>query len=471
MDRNCELVQSFGTYLLGKVTTETNPAKKHVYAYSVAQITPIAGIPLSSVSQCIDSCIVKENYPLAFSLIERLFESKPAEALGYLTSHHDRLFSSLRPDTPLSQAYARKLLLTPTGTWTTLSMFSAPSKARYQQAAAIFPQLKIENETLAAHFFAEYVAEGKWEDALSLLQKRKEKRLSVEIFNRPSMETLAAHFCEEGERLYNEGHALRSEDFARAEALYRHSLQMKEHAAVIINNDTNRFQVNIHRRLLARIIIESDNYSKCLTEKRTVEALDFLKQIELNPCTGEDPHFNEIYLDVLGHHISFLHNNCLTTNFGASAVCAAADHKAHCQDSINRLIGSIDKALSLRKNSRTADNPKQMAALYFMKAEYIDYFALEGSALSNYQKARELAPTQPFYHLRYSETLPDATGPHIEAARQTGGVLLKECGMEVSDYMSWFDERWKKTKFYNVSLPEAPLPKPTGILAGFGFGA
>ena len=469
LDTNSQFVKSWGKYLFQKVLPYTHfPDKQHLYEYRIAQIQPDL-IPSETLPTYINCCLKEKNYVLAFELIKRLAETKIDLAVKYICENRAGLHELVTQDTPLlSEAYSKKIIENVGATSARLVHFFSPATKDNEFEQAVLKHPSIEYKDAAPYFLTKYVKENNWEKALSLLLMRRKMDLPIEPLPLDAINSLAQHYTNEGERLYTEGKVLRDENkYDEAEKRYSESLSMMGVAETVLTSSERLYNLNVHRRLLAGIIIDG----KSLTLARVNQALFYLEEIDKTSCPKKDEYLNDVYINVLENKVKFLHQSCLLDDFIVKRY-ATEEHKSSCMASLKALAPTLNKLISLREAyTSVADkgaNKKRLAELHFLKAEYLVYFELGNEehrnkiAFVHYEKACNLEPNQPFYHLCYSKSLPYEKIALIKEENSKGYKLLEQCGLTLLDFNHWFEERWQiaERKVYKI-----PMPEPIAISA------
>lgn len=440
LDLQSDFVQKWGEYLF---SVPMDSAFENKYRYQLAQIRPDL-ILEDSLPRYIDRCLAVPDYSLAMKLIERLFacNTKNIRVFSYL-DRCESLQTLLVQNSSLSKAYAVNML--EPSTRFSSSIFSA--KKRHYQAAVLHSDIFYQEA--APHFFRDYVQEERWTEASALLERRQAAGLPLKNIAVEDRKKFADHLIDEGEDFYNSGKGYLANDLSKAEQLYRDSLAKMERAAQVESDEKYLYQVKVHRRLLAQVLIK---------QNKLQDALKILESIESIACSETDDYFAECYIGALEKRIAVLHNACLGAKFG-DYISASKEHKDSCQESLDELLSRIDRVIKLREEYDLDEKKgEQLAALYFLKAECIDYFQLQGDAIFCYRTACELMPKQPFYHLRLAETLTAFDSGEADESRDRGIALLANCGINAHNFRYWFDERWSKEtdKIFKVSIPAIP---------------
>ena len=404
----------------------------------------------------IDSCLKLEKCELAFSLVERLFNHDKEKALDCLERKQEEFRTLVESNPKIRTAFAARNALKGQALLEQ-GLFHRANKQLaqqcYRKAAALDRNIAV--IISPAYYFKEYVDAGKWQEAFDLLQERVTKGLLIDMLPKDSLDRLAQYYIAQASTCYvNATVALTPEDSCRR------SIELVKQAIQVVSSDDNLMHLNSYKCRLAKILTEDED------PERINEALDILKEIEKYPSIKRDRHlagFKELYIRILDTKILLLYHSCLGARIG-EYVTAEPPHKARCEETLHHLFQSIDKQISLYDEKK---NCQQLAALYFMKAECIDYFELQGDQIACYKKACELEKNQPFYFLRYGEMLPRES-QEANVAWECAQGLLESTGFTIQKYIQWFDERWQKEqdKTWNVSMPK---PKVQEQVASWGL--
>ena len=465
-DVDSPLIKSWGEHLFQTVLPKSSSSEKnHLYTYRIAQIRPDL-IPSESLETYINSCLKEHDYVLAFKFISRLSETKIDIAAQYLCDNRANLHAFVTQDNPLlSKAYSKKLVAqrnTPVAR--VVSFFSsATDDSEYEVAVSKHPS--VEYCEAAPYYLRKYVKENNWEKARALLINREKDGLEMLDLPIDAITLLAKHYTDEGDRLYGEGRLLREENHdEEAVKRYSDSLSMMEVAEQVMPSDEHRHNLNVHRRLLAGIIIDR----KPLTIENVDKALTYLEDIEKTLCIKKDEFLEKVYINALEHRVNFLYEACLGAAYGEFDR-ATDDHIMRCKKSLSALPKSLNKLISLREDYNDAVGEKgvnrtRLAALHFLKAEFIFYFkvGLEDATLRDqkayfhYEKACAIEPNQSFYHLCYSRNLPYEQTELASKVKTTGRSLLEQCGATYEQFNAWFEERWQRAdeRIDNIDLPK-----------------
>jgi hypothetical protein len=467
LDRNDEFVRSWGAHLFYATTSRVLPKEQQaLYLYRIAQLRRDL-IPIVDLPGYIDVTLCKKDFPLALSLIETLSSNNMDLATAYLTQHAKYLIPFLKKDTPLAIAYAGQLVVRTESQWSLRSFFSSKDDS-YRQAEALASSIPIREG--ANYFFEKYVNAKAWDKARDLLVARKEAGLPLDSLPTAALTALSEYFGSEALRLTNEGKRyFISNDVPAAESCYRKCLAELKFALALIDSDANRFLLNVQRRMMAELILYDMQSLGKLKLERLNEARAQLMEVEITDCSTEDELYTITYTAVLENMVKCLHEKCLLADTNV-IVIAAEKHRTISLDSANKIIDLIDKIILLRTSHKLLSQDRAtIASLYFLKAEVISYFELEGDATMNYRHARDLEPNQPFYQLRLAEVLGHSDSKEVEETRAIGGQLLRASGLNAFDYLHWSDERWMPVhdRTYRINMPEpVKLPKTLSSLFG-----
>lgn len=471
-----EVVQAWGEHLFSVVLQTCNTLDTQTRcSYRIAQIRPDI-IPLPSLTAFIERCLRVQDYHLTVELIERLSENNMPRAVKFLKDYRQKLYPHMKPNTPLSKAYARELVNDAQNTSTLMSFFSNSTKTNYDIAALL--DSTIANHEAAAYFFEKYVHDKQWDMALQLIEVRKQQKLAIDELPIAARKILAHHYWVEGERLWEQGSAIRDDNFSEAEIDYRQSLRMKETAAFVLDSDNNLHAVNVHLRLLAQCMVDGDEAHHGLSLPRLDEALGYLARIDNTICTQKDEDLGAVYIRTLEHKVHLLHERCLGANRGDYSVQPA--HRERCRQFIAPLIESIDKLIALRAGAfgvGQVDNNYRLSYLHFLKAEIISFFKLNEDDRDHYRKATELEPNQAYYYSRYSVSLSLSNRELSHEMLAKGQQLLAKCpalqdGMSAQEaHLRWLEERWLKQedKIYNIDMPAPVAKEQNTFFSRFGF--
>lgn len=413
--------------------------------YRIAQINSEI-IEDQYLKPTIESALKYNDYALSYQLTERLFAKEPNIALEYM-GKYPGLHRFLSQESPLRAAYAR-FIIKAINRHTLFNYVT--NDDIYQKAFELDPS--IEQHEGAAYFFQRYVKEKKWQNAFQLLMTHRKTDLNDATLSKAAINQLARYYFDEGNRLYQEGLQLKP-DYPKAEIKYRHSLIMMTAAAKVSEHYAT--ERDIHKRLLALIILSGDEQQQCLTKQRIQEAFNLLTSIAYTNDKDENRLLDKTWIQALQAHINMLYKECLGADFDEYNDATQA-HKDRVQPLHLPLMHSINQLMALYNKLNKKKNNGSLASLHFLKAECIDYFKWEGDAVFHYQKACVLEPGQAFYHLRYAETINHLDPEKAQQARNKGALLLQRSNLDASHYLHWFDERWQKeeTKIYNQSMPE-----------------
>ena len=164
LKRDSELIQSWGTCLYQHAMKEYPQGTSSLALYRVALICQDL-IEDRYLARAIDSCSAEKKYVLMFRFIKRLFEIDADKALKYLENNHRMLYSFLEKDTPISQAYAKKLTQNAQLSWTILGF----KDTKYDEAVELDPSIKYQDA--APYFLERYARQKQWYEAYDLLHE------------------------------------------------------------------------------------------------------------------------------------------------------------------------------------------------------------------------------------------------------------------------------------------------------------
>jgi hypothetical protein len=412
--------------------TERNSLRQDIHTIISTSFSP-TGMILH-----INDLLLNKKYRLAFSFIEILATSKIDNAVKFIEKNHNHLYGFLQAGSALSQAYAKALVKTSNG-YTTL--FGFVGAGQYlKQAVALDPNLA--HQDCAAYCFKKFIKASKWDEAFQLLQQRRTAGLSDAELTIDDRRALADYYTQQGNTIYTKARATRAQDFQITEEKYHDSLAMMACAAEVLNEDNYIYNLNVHRRLCAQIILDADQRRGSCTSERIELALGYIDAITAAPSKQIDPHFIETHIRLLEEKTHQLHQLCLNPDALASGSSAEPEHKAQCQQELSQLMTKLDLLITLWQKMPKSKSNARLAAVYFLKAECINYFELSGNAGEHYAQACRYAPNEPYYGLRYAEFYSDTDQQRYKEESSRALQLLPSHGKTASDYMHWFDERW-----------------------------
>ena len=320
-----------------------------------------------------------------------------------------------------------------------------------------------------SYFFERTVREKQWFEAFKLLLQRRKNNLPDKELPASALASLARYFFDEANLSYQQGVNLRDSNFPEAEKKYRKCLVMLDTAVRVQDLAEYRSEREVHKRLLAQIMIDRDEMEQTVSLERVNEALSLLDSIDRGSSVAENQLLDAVWIRVLDYIVSFLHQKCLGTESGHEQE-ATDDHKKWVEEYHEPLMKRIDQLIDLT-NKTIPKNTGKLASLHFLKAECLDYFKWEGNATLHYKQACALEPRQAYYHLRYAELIQGS--PDEKTVRDKGVVLLEAIEKNSLDYLHWFDERWQKeeARIYNEDIPPAAGLEESGFSfqSVFGF--
>ncbi len=138
---------------------------------------------------------------------------------------------------------------------------------------------------------------------------------------------LADYFQAQGNRCYEEGKVLRPKDYTTAESKYRNSLRYMHIAAEVLAQEHYTAEVNVHKRLLAQVLIEKMAALKeSLVWKQLAKPCNCSTLMMFAPCLLKKLKLIDAALiKTLEHQVSALHT-CLCTAQGIDYLDATKEH-------------------------------------------------------------------------------------------------------------------------------------------------
>ncbi|WP_058535026.1 hypothetical protein [Legionella saoudiensis] len=319
----------------------------------------------------------------------------------------------------------------------------------------------LQNIELAAHYdsniaehhpdkaFILLVQTEKYDEAYTLFEKHRE----IVQFPASQLETLAQHFDDVGERLYEQGAAERENKlWDNAEKNYLNSLYAKKKAATLLP-DTYTEVFYTHKRLYAQLLINSDSANSKGLEviNKAIRLLDkcFPKSEE------EKVRHQKALAKGLMSQVTYLTAKIkVEATYSRDFAEQKRHHEKH-QANFAQIRTSLLRVIELLTPMDDAEQKRVLAKAHFILADMILFFDLDEEYRSHFENAARLAPENPIYILKASELLYRIEGreKEYELCRDDGIIKLKAKNYVVMDFYHWDTERW-----YNNNLAARYIP-------------
>lgn len=335
----------------------------------------------------------------------------------------------------------------------------------------------IQNIALAAHYDSHLAEHNPDKVFMLLVQTKKydeayalfEKHHKIVQFPHQQLETLAQHFDNVGEALYEQGADQRENKlWDKAEKNYLDSLYAKKKAATLLP-DAYMEVYYTHRRLYAQLLIDSDAEN----HKGQLEVIN--KAIRLLdgcfPKTDlERKRHQKALAKGLMSQIAYI---SAKIKVGVTYDCDTDEQRRHKEEHQTNFAQIRSSLLRVIELLTPIDDSKQrliLAQAHFTLADIILFFSLGEEYRSHFEKAARLAPENPIYIFKIADLLYgiDGSEEEYELYRDDAIQKLKTKGYQVLDFVHWDAERWSNNTIAASYIPDIHILSNNSMAAEEG---